>query len=244
MLLLPAIDLKDGLCVRLYQGDMNAVTVFSKNPVEIALKWEAMGAKMLHLVDLDGACAGAPKNLQVVKDIIAAINIPVQLGGGIRSLESIELLLQLGVKRVILGTAAINNPEMVAQAVEKFGSEAILVGIDGKHGQVAVDGWENVTEKSIIDLAMEIKELGVKTIIYTDISRDGTLQGINAEGIKEIAEATGLRIIASGGVANINDLIKLKLMEALGVEALIIGKALYTGDLDLQEALKIAEGDR
>lgn len=243
MLVLPAIDLKDGLCVRLYKGDMKEVTVYSTDPCEVALKWEQMGAKYLHLVDLDGAVAGSPKNLEAIKEIISKINIPVQLGGGIRSLETIKFYLDLGVTRLIIGTAALKNPQLIKDAVEKFGSETIVLGLDSTLGKVAIDGWETVAEKSALEFGQEMKAMGLERVVYTDTMRDGTLEGLNIEGIKEMAEKTGLKVIASGGVAGLEDARKVKELQDIGVEGLIIGKALYTGDIDLQEALKIAKGE-
>ena len=243
MLVVPAIDLKDGLCVRLYKGNMKEVTVYSKDPCEVALKWEQMGAKYLHLVDLDGAVAGSPKNLEAIKEIIFQINIPVQLGGGIRSLETIEYYLNLGLTRLIIGTAALKNPKLIKNAVEKFGSDTIVLGLDSTSGKVAVDGWETVAEKSALEFGKEMKEMGLERVIYTDTLRDGTLEGLNIEGIKEMAEKTGLKVIASGGVAGLEDVKKVKEIQGIGVEGLIIGKALYTGDIDLREALRIAGGE-
>jgi len=243
LLVVPAIDLKDGLCVRLYKGNMKEVTVYSKDPCEVALKWEQMGAKYLHLVDLDGAVAGSPKNLEAIKEIIFQINIPVQLGGGIRSLETIEYYLNLGLTRLIIGTAALKNPKLIKNAVEKFGSDTIVLGLDSTSGKVAVDGWETVAEKSALEFGKEMKEMGLERVIYTDTLRDGTLEGLNIEGIKEMAEKTGLKVIASGGVAGLEDVKKVKEIQGIGVEGLIIGKALYTGDIDLREALRIAGGE-
>jgi len=243
LLVLPAIDLKDGLCVRLYKGDMKEATVYSTEPWEVALKWEQMGARFLHLVDLDGAVSGSPKNLEVIKEIISRVNIPVQLGGGIRSLETIEYYLNLGLTRLIIGTAALKNPQMVKAAVERFGSDAIVLGLDSKLGKVAIDGWETVMEKSALEFAREMKEMGLERVVYTDTLRDGTLEGLNIEGIREMAEKTGLKVIASGGVAGLEDVKKIKELQGIGVEGLIIGKALYTGDIDLQEAIKIAGGE-
>lgn len=244
MLIFPAIDLKDGQCVRLYQGDMKAVTVYSENPVEMALQWQEAGAEFLHLVDLDGAVAGSPKNLPVIKDIVKELQIPVQLGGGIRNIETIASYIELGITRVIIGTAAIKNPQLIQEGIDKFGSEAIVLGLDSTLGNVAVDGWEKVVEKSSLEFALEMKEMGISRIIYTDTLKDGTLEGINVDSTKEMAEKTGLKIIASGGVAGIKDVLAVKELETVGVEGLIIGKALYNGNLDLKEALEIAKGDK
>lgn len=242
MLILPAIDLKDGLCVRLYKGNMNEATVYSKEPEEVATKWEQMGARYLHLVDLDGAISGSPKNLEAIKKIISIVQIPVQLGGGIRSIETMEYYLSLGISRLIVGTAALKNPQLVKAAVDRFGAEAIILGLDSKLGNVAVDGWETVSEKSAIEFALEMNKIGIERIIYTDTLRDGTLEGLNIEGIKEMALKTGMKIIASGGVAGIEDVNKVKKLQPNGVEGLIIGKALYTGDIDLEIAISIAGG--
>ncbi|KUO53538.1 MAG: 1-(5-phosphoribosyl)-5-((5-phosphoribosylamino)methylideneamino)imidazole-4-carboxamide isomerase [Desulfitibacter sp. BRH_c19] len=242
MLILPAIDLKDGQCVRLYKGNMNEATVYSKEPAEVALRWEKMGARYLHLVDLDGAISGSPKNLEAIKKIISNVNIPVQLGGGIRSIETMEHYFKLGISRLIIGTAALKNPQLVEAAVDRFGAGAIVLGLDSKLGNVAVDGWETVSEKSAIEFALQMAKLGIERIVYTDTLRDGTLEGLNIEGITEMAVKTGIKIIASGGVAGIEDVTKVKELQSIGVEGLIIGKALYTGDINLEEAISIAGG--
>ncbi len=242
MLILPAIDLKDGHCVRLYKGDMNEATVYSKEPAEVALKWQRMGARFLHLVDLDGAILGSPKNLEAIKKIISLVSIPVQLGGGIRSIETMEYYLKLGISRLIIGTAALKNPQLVKAAVDKFGADAVVLGLDSNSGNVAVNGWETVSEKPAIEFALEMAKLGIERIVYTDTLRDGTLEGLNIEGIKEMSVKTGLKLIASGGVAGIEDVIKVKELVPVGVEGLIIGKALYTGDINLEEAICKAGG--
>ncbi|MHB1127573.1 MAG: 1-(5-phosphoribosyl)-5-[(5-phosphoribosylamino)methylideneamino]imidazole-4-carboxamide isomerase [Bacillota bacterium] len=240
MLIIPAIDLRDGQCVRLVQGRLEEQTVFSAHPEEMAVKWEAAGAKMLHVVDLDGAFAGEPRNLAAISAIISAVKIPVQLGGGIRTLDTIEKMMRLGVFRVILGTAAIVQPQLIADAVTHYGQK-VIVGIDSKDGRVAVDGWASLSEKTALDLAMEIKKAGVGRVIYTDTRRDGTLQGPNLASTRELALATGLRVIASGGVSSLDDIRALKQCEPDGVDGVILGKALYTGAFTLQEALAIAE---
>jgi len=238
MLIIPAIDLRAGKCVRLVEGRLDQETVYSDSPVEMALHWQEQGARYLHLVDLDGAFAGAPKNLDVIKEILAAVDIPVQVGGGIRNLEAIERLLGLGASRVILGTVAILKPEMVAGACSRWG-EAILVGIDGKSGRVAIEGWGVTVQKSTVELANEMKELGVTRIVFTDIRRDGTLKGPNTKATAELARATGMKIVASGGVSVPDDLRAVKELEPLGVDSIIIGKALYAGTVSLAEALSI-----
>ncbi|WP_058485099.1 1-(5-phosphoribosyl)-5-[(5-phosphoribosylamino)methylideneamino]imidazole-4-carboxamide isomerase [Defluviitalea phaphyphila] len=235
MRIYPAIDIKGGKCVRLSQGRFDKVTVYEKNPVKIAKKWEESGAKFIHLVDLDGALLGEEVNKNVIKEIIGAVNIPVQTGGGIRNIKSIEDRLSLGVERVIIGTAAVKNPNLVKEAVKTFGEDKIVVGIDAKNGKVAVEGWEKLSDISAIELCLRMKDMGVKTIIYTDIAKDGMLSGVNVESTKELIESTGLDIIASGGVATMSDLEKVS---NIGVEGVIIGKALYQGSIDLKEAIK------
>ncbi|MCL6635262.1 MAG: 1-(5-phosphoribosyl)-5-[(5-phosphoribosylamino)methylideneamino]imidazole-4-carboxamide isomerase [Peptococcaceae bacterium] len=238
MLIIPAIDLRAGKCVRLVEGRLDRETVYSDNPVAMARHWQDQGARYLHLVDLDGAFAGAPKNLDVIKEILAAVAIPVQVGGGIRNLDAVERLLDLGASRVILGTVAILKPEMVAEACSRFG-EAILVGIDSKGGRVAIEGWGVTVQKGTVELANEMKELGVRRIVFTDIRRDGTLKGPNTAATAELARATGLKIIASGGVSVPDDLRAIKELEPFGVDAVIIGKALYAGTVTLSDALAI-----
>lgn len=242
MIIFPAIDLREGKCVRLVQGKLDQETIFSDNPVEVAIQWEAKGAEFLHLVDLDGAFAGKPQNLEVVKKIIAATSIPVQLGGGIRSLEVIEEILAAGVTRVILGTVAIGNPKLVEAACQKFPGKIVL-GIDSKDGKVAVEGWDITSERESVALALEMKEMGVERIIYTDIKRDGMLTGPNLESTKDLAERSGLKIIASGGISSLEDIIEVKKLEPVGIEGVIVGKALYTEALKLEDALKVARGE-
>ncbi len=241
MLVIPAIDLREGRCVRLYQGRLEDETVFSDDPVAVACGWAEMGAAMLHLVDLDGAFAGAPRNLEVIQAIVGEVDIPVQVGGGIRSMETIVRLLDLGVARVILGTAAISHPDLVAEACQAFG-EAIVVGIDSKYGKVAVEGWAATVEKTALELAREVRALGVTRVIYTDTRRDGTMAGPNLEKTAELAINSGLKIIASGGVATLNDIRLVADLEPLGVEGVILGKSLYTGSINLREALAVAAG--
>lgn len=237
MIIFPAIDLRGGKCVRLIQGDFDKETVYSDDPQATALKWQAAGAKFLHVVDLDGARAGSPKNLDAIKKILDAVAIPIEVGGGIRTLDDMEQLLSLGVRRVILGSIAVENPALVAEAVQRFG-DRIVVGIDARNGFVAVHGWEQSSSVKVVDLARQIVAAGVKTIIYTDISKDGMLSGVNAEAFTELAKKSGAEIVASGGVKSIEDIRALK---SAGVAGVIVGKAIYTGSLDLKSAIELAE---
>lgn len=240
MLIIPAIDLRDGRCVRLVQGAKGTETIYSDEPVEMARRWEELGAQYLHVVDLDGAFTGSPQNLDIIGEMVRNVNIPLQLGGGIRTYETVEEILSLGVRRVILGTAAISSPDLVSRCTENFG-EHIVVGIDGRDGFVAIEGWETTVESTVEQLAQQIASLGVKRIIFTDTRRDGTLKGPNLEATKCIAEKSGLKIIASGGVSSIEDLHALKTLKPYGVEGVIMGKALYSGAINLKEALRIME---
>jgi len=240
MLVIPSIDLRGGKCVRLVQGKADAETVFSDDPVAMAVKWQSKGARFLHVVDLDGAFTGAPKNLDVVKEIVDAMSIPVELGGGIRDQRTVESVLQAGVQRAILGTSALKDPVFVEAMCREYGGR-IAVGIDAKDGMVAIHGWTEVGEKSAIHFAAEMEDAGVKTIIYTDIKSDGMLMGPNIEATKKMAQATqNVDIIASGGVSSLQDIRNLKVLESLGVVGVIIGKALYTGDLQLEAAISEA----
>ena len=239
MLIFPAIDIRDGKCVRLFKGDFAQETVFSDKPAQMAQKWESQGAKFLHLVDLDGALAGAPRNLDTVREILAAVTIPVELGGGIRTMENIDEVLALGVRRVILGSVAVRNPALVKEACARYG-DRIVVGIDAKDGIVAVDGWGVSGDVDVLVLAKEMKQAGVRTIIYTDISRDGTLAGVNIEATAKLARESGVNIVASGGVKSTADIEALKPYEKDGIEGVIVGKSIYMGTLDLQQAIEIA----
>ena len=240
MIIYPAIDIRGGRCVRLTEGRFDAETVFADDPAEMALKWAGMGAEFLHLVDLDGALAGEGKNVPVIERILQSVNIPVQLGGGIRNLETIEKLLALGVTRLILGSAAVKNPQLVEEACKKYPGH-IAVGIDAKNGDVAIEGWGKGSGVAATELAKQMATYGVETIIYTDISRDGMLSGVNVEATAALARACGVPIIASGGVASIEDIRRVKAVEADGVQGCIIGKAIYTGAVDLKEALALAK---
>lgn len=237
MLIIPAVDLRGGKCVRLIQGKADAETVFSDDPVAMAVKWQNKGAQFLHIVDLDGAFTGIQKNLDVVKDIASALSIPVEMGGGIRDQKAVEGVLQAGVQRAILGTSALRDPAFVEAMCKEYGGR-IAVGIDAKDGMVAVQGWTEVGEKSAVDFAVEMEASGVKTIIYTDIKRDGMLKGPNIEATRKIAEAVqNVQIIASGGVSSLQDIRDLRPLEPLGVTGVIVGKALYTCDIQLEETI-------
>ena len=242
MLIIPAIDIRDGKCVRLFKGDFAKETVFSDRPEEMALKWQSAGARFLHLVDLDGALAKKPVNLDTVERIMKSVDIPVELGGGIRSLENIDAVLALGVERVILGSVAVQEPALVEEACRKY-EERIVVGIDAKDGIVAVDGWGVSGDVEAGELARRMVKAGVRTIIYTDISRDGTLAGVNAEATVALAKESGAAVIASGGVKSLSDIRRLKALEGEGIAGVNVGKSIYTGALDLHEAIEIAGGE-
>jgi phosphoribosylformimino-5-aminoimidazole carboxamide ribotide isomerase len=238
MIVIPAIDLKDGECVRLVQGRAEQLSVVADDPVETALRWQEAGARLLHVIDLDGAFEGKPRNLAVVAEIVRALSIPVQMGGGMRSLDGLRAVLEVGVQRVILGTVAVEKPSLVRQAVELFG-ERIVVGIDAQDGQVAVRGWVEGTQLDAVELAKQVRDDGVMEVIFTDIARDGTLLGPNLESLARMAAVPGLSVIAAGGVASLNDLLAIKTIE--GVKGAIVGKALYSGHIDLSEAIEKIE---
>ena len=239
MIIFPAIDLRDGKCVRLLRGDFAQETVYSDKPEEIALRWEREGAEFLHVVDLDGALAGKPRNTDVIKKILSAVQIPIEVGGGIRTLETIENTLELGVRRVILGSAAVQNRSLVKEACRRYG-DRIVVGIDAKDGIVAIDGWGVSGGISAIELAQELSSFGLKTIIYTDIARDGTLSGVNIEATSKLAAESGVDIIASGGVRSLEDIHALKKREPEGIIGVIAGKSIYERTLSLSEAIAAA----
>lgn len=239
MVIVPAIDMLDGKCIRLFKGDYNKVTVYG-DPLEIGRKWQELGAKMLHLVDLDGAEAGNPKNLEVIRSLVEELDIPLELGGGIRSMDTIRMYLDMGVQRVILGTSAVENKALVACAAAVYG-DRIVVGIDAQDGIVRTKGWLVDTNIRAVDLAMEMKELGVERIIYTDINRDGTLTGPNLEETEALARDARIRVTASGGMSCLQDVKNVLKLEKSGVDEVILGKALYEGKIDLAEALKLAE---
>jgi len=231
---IPAIDIRDGYCVRLYQGDYSEETVFSDDPVQVALRWQSLGAPRLHIVDLDGAVEGKPANMDIINTLAGAMLVPTQLGGGIRDISTVKALLSAGIERVILGTAAVEDAEFVREVCSKY-SESVIVSIDTRDGLVAVRGWTEETELDGIDFAEKMAELGVRRFIYTDIVRDGTLTEPNFTAISELITELRLPVIAAGGISSIQHLIMLK---QLGAEGAIIGKALYTGDINLKQALE------
>jgi len=244
MLIIPAIDLKDGKCVRLQQGRMDSATVFSDDPDKAAAQWAAKGAKRVHVVDLNGAVAGRPRNEAAVKSIIAALDsdIPVQLGGGIRDLDTIERYLDDGVSYVIIGTAAVKNPGFLHEACDAFPGH-IIVGLDAKDGKVATDGWSKLTGHDVIDLARRFQDYGVEAVIYTDIGRDGMMTGVNIEATRKLAQALTVPLIASGGLNDLEDVKRLCELEAEGVTGCIAGRAIYEGTLDFAAAVKLAAGE-
>ncbi|HHW22249.1 MAG TPA: 1-(5-phosphoribosyl)-5-[(5-phosphoribosylamino)methylideneamino]imidazole-4-carboxamide isomerase [Clostridiaceae bacterium] len=236
MTVFPAIDIINGKCVRLKQGQYDKITIFSDDPVSMALQFQKAGAKFVHVVDLDGA-RGDGSNRDIIGTIAKSLDIPVQTGGGIRTMEDIDEVLGLGITRVILGTSAVKNPHLVADAVKKYG-DRIVVGIDAKDGYVAIEGWEKTSSVKALELAEKMESMGVSTIIYTDINTDGMLAGPNIFAMKEMVSAVGMDVIASGGVSSLKDIRKLK---ETGVAGVIVGKAIYTGDVELKQALLIAE---
>ncbi len=242
MLLIPAIDLKDGKCVRLKQGDMNDSTTFGEDPAAMARRWLDAGARRLHLVDLNGAFAGKPVNEAAIKAIIKEVGdeIPVQLGGGIRDLDTIERYLDDGLSYIIIGTAAVKSPGFLKDACVAFGGH-IIVGLDAKDGKVATDGWSKLSGHEVVDLAKKFEDYGVEGVIYTDIGRDGMLSGINIEATVKLAQALTIPVIASGGLSNIKNIEELCAVEAEGVEGVICGRAIYSGDLDFAAAQKRAD---
>ena len=238
MQLYPAIDMKNGQCVRLRQGAFKDITIYSDAPEKVAAHWQEKGASFLHLVDLDGALAGYSVNEEVIRRIADTVSIPIEIGGGIRSKEAVERMLDLGVRRVIIGTKAAEHPEFLRDMVRTFGEEAIVAGVDAKDGMVAVERWEKVSSLTASDLCLTMKEYGVRHIVYTDISRDGMLSGPNVEATRKLTEETGLDIIASGGVSCMED---LKCLHEAGIRGAIIGKALYENRIDLAEAVRLYE---
>lgn len=243
MKIYPAIDIRGGKCVRLLRGDFSQETVFSEMPEEMASKWQSEGADFLHLVDLDGAKAGVPKNLDTIRKILASVNCQTEFGGGVRTMKDIEEVLGLGVTRVILGSAAVKDPSLVEKACLRFGNR-IVVGIDAKDGIVAIDGWGVSGDIQASRLAKKMHEAGVETIIYTDISRDGTLDGVNVEATARLARESGAKVVASGGVKSLADIEALLPHETEGIEGVIVGKSIYMGTLDLKAAIRTANQER
>ena len=238
LLIIPAVDIKGGKCVRLEQGLMDRETLFSERPEQMALQWEKKGAKRLHLIDLDGAFQGAPVNKEIIKNIVNTLSIPVELGGGIRSLETIEEYLNLGVADVIMGTTAFKNPNLVKMACERYPGR-ILLGIDSKNGYVSIEGWTEATKITAIDMAKRCEGLGVRSFIFTDIKRDGMKAGPNIEAIKRFSEATNIPVIVAGGISSLKDIENLLKLEKNGVSGVIIGRALYDGSVKLEHILSI-----
>lgn len=235
--IIPAIDLLEGRCVRLYQGDYLKSQVFNENPVDVASSWVEQGASWLHVVDLDGAKTGKVVNNKAIESILQAVSVPVQVGGGLRDRNSVAQLLDLGVQRVILGTVAVEQPQLVADLCQEF-PQRIIVGIDARNGKVATRGWLETSEVLATALARQMQQLGAAAIIYTDIHRDGTLSGPNLEALRELATELSIPVIASGGVSSVTDLLSLLALEPLGVTGVIVGRALYTGDITLKSALQ------
>lgn len=242
MEIIPAIDMMDGKCVRLVQGRFDQSTVFSDDPVDAARRWVDEGAQRLHLVDLNGSRVGVPQEIETIRRILSAVNIPTQLGGGIRSLETAKQMIELGVGRVIIGTSAALDTEMAQAMFGELGDKAIL-GVDAKDGYVAVKGWQETTQETAVEFAQRMQALGAKRVVYTDISRDGMLQGVNAAAMQQMAQALDIPVIASGGVSTVEDIRVLRNLEQFGIEGAIVGKALYTGDVILAEALAAAGGN-
>jgi phosphoribosylformimino-5-aminoimidazole carboxamide ribotide isomerase len=238
MIIIPAIDIRDGNCVMLTQGKIEQETIYSKDPVFIAKLFQAKGAKRLHIVDLDGAFLGFPKNIDIIQKIRAGVQIPIQVGGGVRNEKTVDKLVGMGVDYVIIGTIAIYNPDVLRKAFDKYRSK-IMVAIDARENKVAIGGWKETTSIDPEELAKKIKEMGVEEVIYTDIAKDGTMEGPNIEGIRRFLKASKLKVIASGGISNMEDVKKLMELEKEGLSGIIIGKALYTEAIKLEEVLKL-----
>ncbi len=236
MIVIPAVDIKGGKCVRLKQGLMDEETIFSDNPEEMALKWQEKGAKRLHLVDLDGAVNGETSNKKVVQNIVKVVSVPVQLGGGIRNMETIGEYIDIGIDQVILGTVAYKNPDLVDEACKRYENK-IIVSIDSKDGYISIEGWTEPTQMAAIDLAKNFENMGVNSIIYTDIKRDGMESGPNLDAIKKFAGALNMKVIAAGGISTLKDIEDLSLLEKYGVNGAIVGKALYSGSIKLEEVI-------
>lgn len=243
MQLYPAIDIRQGRCVRLVKGRRDRETVYGPSPAEVALRWKSKGATFLHVVDLDGAFTGASANRSSVVDILEQAGMPVQLGGGIRSPEAVKSWLDLGVRRVVLGTAAVENPDLVKQSVDQWGPERIVVGIDAKAGRAAVNGWTSGAACTALELATAMRDAGIRRIVYTEIDRDGTMNGLDTAATARLARESKLRVIASGGVASLDDLERASQFTDDGLEGVVIGKSLYEGTIDLTEAVQKYQSD-
>jgi len=241
MEIIPAVDIKSGRCVRLLQGRKDSETVFSDDPAAMAARWASEGARLIHVVDLDGAFEKQPRNADSVRDIVGKIDVPIQLGGGIRTVEAVDMYLDMGVSRVILGTEAVKNPSLVRTVCSKHPGK-IVVGIDARDGMVATQGWTETTKRKAIDVAKGFEGYGLAAIVFTDIHRDGMQRGVNVEATKRLAEAVTIPVIASGGVSSLDDIKELLPLEKSGVEGVITGRALYTGALDLKAAIQLARG--
>lgn len=238
MLVIPAVDIRGGFCVRLIQGRKTDETIYSEDPSAMAKKWESEGAAFLHVVDLDGAFEGEPRNLKAIREIMGAVSIPVEVGGGIRTMDAIAKILSLGVERVILGTRAAMDPEFVKEALERFDARRIVAGIDAHNGLVSTEGWTKRTDIDAVSLALQMKDTGVIRVIYTDVQRDGMLTGPNITGTRRLAIESKLKIILSGGISSLDDVRRVARLEADGIEGMIIGKALYEGRLLLTEVIR------
>ena len=243
MLLIPAIDLKNGFCVRLLQGDSDKETVYSNDPAAMAVTFEEAGAKRLHLVDLDGAFQGEGTNISSIRSILKNVSIPVQIGGGLRTEEDIDRMLALGVSAVIVGTMAVKHPDVLEKLLKKYNDEQIILGIDSRNRKVSIEGWKESTEIQDVKFALRWKNSGIKRVVFTDISRDGMLSGPNLAALREMAEHTGLKIVASGGISSMDDLEQLKTLEPNGVDQAISGKAIYEGKIDLRKVFKCLQNE-
>ena len=243
MQLIPAIDLKNGSCVRLLQGNSDKETVYSNDPAGMAVKFEESGAKRLHLVDLDGAFQGINSNISSIRSILKNVSIPVQIGGGLRTEEDIDNMIDLGVSSVIIGTMAVNFPDVLEKLLNKYTDEQIILGIDSRNRKVSIEGWKENTQIHDVEFALRWKNFGIKRVVFTDISRDGMLNGPNLVALREMAENTGLKIVASGGVSSLEDLEKLKKLEPYGVDQVISGKAIYERKIDLRKVFKCLQSE-
>jgi phosphoribosylformimino-5-aminoimidazole carboxamide ribotide isomerase len=243
MLLIPAIDLRNGFCVRLLQGESDKETVYSNDPAAMAVTFEEAGAKRLHLVDLDGAFQGEGANISSIRSILKIVSIPVQIGGGLRTEEDIDRMLALGVSAVIVGTMAVKHPDVLEKLLKKYTDEQIILGIDARNRKVSIEGWKESTEIQDVKFALRWKNSGIKRVVFTDISRDGMLSGPNLAALREMAEHTGLKIVASGGISSMDDLEQLKTLEPNGVDQAISGKAIYEGKIDLKRVFKCLQSE-